>query len=171
MSSLVPQQIINLLSSDLGIIVLIGVCVLEGMMLLYFMPSELLVPAGLFVFGTSIEQTIGIVIAVSMATTFGQIMLFLIAGRMGKKALMKQNWFKISEDRIETYESWFDKWGIGLIPITNVMPFVRGLATVPAGFSNLSPIKFALLSLTSSTVFQSILAVLYIVGFEYLTVG
>lgn len=171
MSSLVPQRIIDLLSSDIGIIVLLGICVLEGMMLLYFMPSELLVPAGLFVFGTSLEQTIGVVLAVSIATTVGQVTLFFIAGRMGKKALLKQNWFKISKDKIEKYESWFDKWGIGIIPTTNIMPFVRGLATIPAGFSNLSLARFAILSLSSTIVFQSILAVLYIFGVEHLAIA
>jgi membrane protein DedA with SNARE-associated domain len=166
----VPENIIELLSSEVGILVLVLIGILEGVMLLYFMPSELLVPAGLFVYGTSVFDIISIVLLISVSTTVGQVILFMLSNKLGKKALLSQNWFKISEDKLEKYESWFDKWGIGVIPVTNSLPVVRGLATVPAGFSDLSLYKFALISLTGTVIFESIIATLYVVGVEYLTV-
>jgi membrane protein DedA with SNARE-associated domain len=166
----VPENIIELLSSEVGILVLVLIGILEGVMLLYFMPSELLVPAGLFVYGTSVFDIISIVLLISVSTTVGQVILFMLSNKLGKKALLSQNWFKISEDKLEKYESWFDKWGIGVIPVTNSLPVVRGLATVPAGFSDLSLYKFAVISLTGTVIFESIIATLYVVGVEYLTV-
>jgi membrane protein DedA with SNARE-associated domain len=166
----VTENIIELLSSEVGILVLVLIGILEGVMLLYFMPSELLVPAGLFVYGTSVFDIISIVLLISVSTTVGQVILFMLSNKLGKKALLSQNWFKISEDKLEKYESWFDKWGIGVIPVTNSLPVVRGLATVPAGFSDLSLYKFAVISLTGTVIFESIIATLYVVGVEYLTV-
>lgn len=166
----VPEDIIELLSSELGILVLLLIGILEGVMLLYFMPSELLVPAGLFVYGTSNLDIVSIVLLVSISTTLGQLILFILSGKLGKKALLSQNWFKISGDKLKKYELWFDKWGIGVVPVTNSLPVVRGLATVPAGFSDLSPYKFAVISLTGTVIFESIIAILYIVGVNYLTV-
>lgn len=166
----VPENIMELLSSEVGILVLLLIGILEGVMLLYFMPSELLVPAGLFVYGTSAFDIISIVLLVSVSTTIGQLILFILSSKLGKKALLSQNWFKISENKLKKYESWFDKWGVGVIPVTNSLPVVRGLATVPAGFSDLNLYKFAVISLTGTVIFESIIATLYVVGVEYLTV-
>lgn len=165
----VPDDITEMLSSETGIIVLVLIGVLEGMMLLYFMPSELLVPVSLFVYGTSTMDIISVVTVVCASTTLGQAILFLISSKIGKQTLVSKGWFKIPEDKLDRYESWFDKWGMGVIPVTNSLPFVRGLATVPAGFSNLGVLKFSVMSLAGTIVFQSVMAALYLYGFEYLT--
>lgn len=166
----VPEDIIELLSSELGILVLVLIGILEGVMLLYFMPSELLVPAGLFVYGTSAFDIISIVILVSVSTTIGQLILFISSSKLGKKALLSQKWFNIPENKLEKYESWFDRWGIGVIPVTNSLPVVRGLATVPAGFSNVKLYNFAVMSFTGTIIFESIIAGLYVVGIDHLMV-
>lgn len=164
----VPEHITEMLSSETGIIVLVLIGVLEGMMLMYFMPSELLVPVSLFVYGTSTVDIISVVAVICASTTLGQAILFMISSRIGKQTLVSKGWFKIPEEKLDRYESWFDKWGIRIIPITNSLPFVRGLATVPAGFSNLSVLKFSVMSLAGTIVFQSVMAVLYLYGSEYL---
>lgn len=139
-------------------------------MLLYFMPSEIIVPSALFVFGTDLEVIVPIIMLVVSSTTIGQVLLFHITRSRGKDALFDSSLIRVSEDKTEKYEEWFDKWGYGIVPISNTLPFVRGLLTIPAGLSDIGYRRFVLLSASGSLMFQCIITILYLAGTEMLSV-
>ena len=56
-----PPWLESMFTSELALAVFFGICVLEGAMLLRFMPSELVVPAALALIGSSIPEVIAIV--------------------------------------------------------------------------------------------------------------
>lgn len=141
-----------------GLAALLGVAVLEGAMVLYFAPSESLVPGAIILLADS-PADIPIIVGVAvLGTTVGQTALFLLARRGGREYLLAKGWFRIDEARLDRFDAWFERWGPIAVPVSNTMLFVRGLLTVPAGVSDMSPRRFVILSALGSFSFQAILA-------------
>ena len=142
--------------------------VLEGAMLLYFAPSESLVPAALFAVGRSPEDIAVILGIAVLGATVGQYLLFLLAKRGGRERLLERPWFRVSEERLERFDGWFDRWGPLVVPVSNSLLFTRGMLTVPAGFAEMDDRLFVGLSALGSLSFQVVLAGLALGLFEFL---
>lgn len=160
----VPPWLESLFASELAFAVLLGICILEGAMLLRFMPSELVVPSALALIGSSIPEAITIVAVAVVGTTIGQIVLFSLVRRAGREYVLQKRWFPVTESRLERFDGWFDRWGALAVVGSNTMLVVRGLLTVPAGLSEMDGRSFVVLSAAGSLSFQSILAALYLLG-------
>jgi membrane protein DedA with SNARE-associated domain len=68
----------------------------------------------------------------------------------------------VSEDRLERFEGWFDRWGRAAVPVSNALLLTRGMLTVPAGFADMSDAEFLALSALGSVVFQTWLALAWL---------
>jgi membrane protein DedA with SNARE-associated domain len=146
------------LLQEYGLAALFAVFVIEGVMLLYFAPSESLVPGALLVFGSS-PATIAAILAVAVvAATVGQVALFVLARRLGRGWILRHRLSFVSESQLERFDRWFDRWGPLAVPASNTMLFTRGMLTVPAGLSEMRLRRFALLSALGTLSFESILA-------------
>lgn len=159
-----PPWLESLFTSEVGFAVLFGICVLEGAMLLRFMPSELVVPSALALIGSSVPTAASIVALAVVGTTIGQLLLFGLVRRAGREYVLQKRWFPVTESRLERFDGWFDRWGRVAVAASNTMLFVRGLLTVPAGLSEMDGRSFLVLSAVGSLSFQSILAGLYLLG-------
>ena len=93
----VPPWLESLFASDLALAVFFGLAVLEGAMLLRFMPSELLVPSALFFIGSSIAEIATIVAIAVVGTTIGQAVLFVVVRRGGRNYVLERRWIPISD--------------------------------------------------------------------------
>ncbi|SFS88659.1 DedA family protein [Halostagnicola kamekurae] len=164
-----PNWLESLFASEFAFAVLFAICILEGAMMLRFMPSELVVPSALALIGSSIPETIAIVALAVVGTTIGQFLLFRLARRAGREYVIQKRWFPLTESRLERFDHWFDRWGRIAVVVSNTMLVVRGLLTVPAGLSEMDGRTFAVLSSLGSLFFQSILAGLYLLGGYLLT--
>jgi len=160
----VPPFLRDLLTSEYAYLVLLGVFVLEGAMLMYFMPSELLVPASLVLVGASPAEAVAIVGVAVVGATIGQYALFKVAERGGREYLLQRRWFRVSEDTLDRFDGWFDRWGPVVVPVSNALLFTRGMLTVPAGLSDLDGRRFLVLSALGTLAFETILAGLYYAG-------
>ena len=144
-----------------GLAALFFVLVLEGAMLLYFAPSEALVPAGIALLTGGAGDYLGVATVIGIAVagaTVGQFALFTVAKRAGREYLLEQSWFRVSEDRLERFDGWFERWGPLAIPLSNALLFTRGMLTVPAGLADMDDRTFLALSALGSLLFQSWLA-------------
>lgn len=159
-----PPWLESLFGSEFAFAVLFAICILEGAMLLRFMPSELVVPSALFFIGSSVTETVLIVAIAVVGTTIGQLLLFYFVRRGGRQYVMRKSWFPISEARLERFDQWFDRWGLIVVPVSNTLLFVRGLFTVPSAISEMKARTFVVLSAIGSLSFQVILAGLYVFG-------
>ncbi len=154
------MDLFRTLLADYWLAALFGVMILEGGMMLYFAPSESLVPTAVLLVEGSLVQY-ALIIGVSVVgATIGQYALFRVARRGGKEFLLDRPWFRVSEETIEKFERWFDKWGPPAIAISNTLLFTRGMLTVPAGFSDIDDRTFILYSALGTLSFQTILALL-----------
>lgn len=157
-----PSWVQDLLTSEWAYLVLFGLCILEGLMMLRFMPTELVVPSALFFIGDSIPQAITIVLIAIVGSTIGQVTLFFLVRRGGREFVIERRWFPIGEERLDKFDRWFNHWGTIAVPLSNTLLFVRGLFTFPAGLSDMDWQKFLFLSVLGSTSFQTIIATIYL---------
>jgi membrane protein DedA with SNARE-associated domain len=160
--SKMPGFLESMLSSQYAYLALLGVFVLEGAMLMYFMPSELMVPGALVLIGTSPGDIVLIIGIAVLGATVGQYVLFKLAKRGGREYLLQKRWFRVSESKLERFDGWFDRWGPIVVPVSNTLLFTRGMATVPAGLAELDDRRFLLLSAIGTLSFETILAGLYL---------
>ncbi len=155
-----------------GLIALFFIFVLEGAMMLYFAPSEALVPFGLATLasepgGGYDPVTVVALFAVAVTgATVGQTALFLVAKRGGREWLLQKPWFRVGEDRLERFDAWFDRWGRAAVPLSNALLFTRGMVTVPAGIAEMDVREFALLSALGTLIFEAWLALAWVYAVE-----
>ena len=76
----------------------------------------------------------------------------------------EKRWFRISPERLDRFDRWFDRWGPVAVPVSNALLFTRGMLTVPAGFAEMDDRQFVVYSAAGTLVFESILAALYFAG-------
>lgn len=149
-----------------GLVALFCILVLEGAMLLYFAPSEALVPAGITLLTAGAGDYVGIAAVIGVAVvgaTIGQFVLFTVAKRAGREYLLEQSWFRVSEAQLARFDSWFERWGLVAVPVSNALLFTRGMLTVPAGLADMDDRTFVALSALGTLLFQSWLAGLALV--------
>ncbi|MEF8841834.1 MAG: VTT domain-containing protein [Haloarculaceae archaeon] len=152
------RELVRSLLDRYGMAALFAVLILEGAMLLYFAPSEALVPAGIALLAESgTEVAVVILVAVAGATA-GQFLLFTFAKRGGREYLLEKPWFRVGEDRLDRFDRWFDRWGPLVVPVSNALLFTRGMLTVPAGLAEMDDGQFLVLSALGSLAFQTWLA-------------
>jgi len=147
-----------------GLAALFFIFVLEGAMLLYFAPSELVVPISVGVLaqagpGQYDYGMVGAILVVAVVgATVGQTALFVLAKRGGREWLLQKPWFRVSEGKLDRFDAWFDRWGPVVVPVSNFLLFTRGMLTVPAGVAEMRTRRFAVLSAAGTLVFESVLA-------------
>jgi membrane protein DedA with SNARE-associated domain len=141
-----------------GLYALFCILILEGAMLLYFAPSEALVPAGIALVADTTAEVAAVILVAVAGATVGQFLLFTFAKRAGREYLLDRPWFRVEESRLERFDGWFDRWGPVVVPVSNALLFTRGMLTVPAGFAEMRDWQFVALSALGSLVFQTWLA-------------
>ena len=148
-----------------GLIALFFILILEGAMLLYFAPSEILVPTGVITIADSTHDwgTIALIILVAVVgATIGQYGLFLLAKRGGREYLLEKRWFRVDESTLDRFDGWFQKWGRAIVPLSNAFLFTRGMLTVPAGLAEMRDWEFVVLSALGTLIFQLWLTILLV---------
>ncbi|MFB6139955.1 MAG: DedA family protein [Halosimplex sp.] len=151
---------------DYGLAALLPIFVLEGAMLLYFAPSEALVPGAIQLLATDRSGyewgTVALIFVVAtVGATIGQVALFELARRGGREWLLQKPWFRVDESKLDRFDRWFDRWGKWAVPVSNALLFTRGMLTVPAGVAEMDVREFALLSAAGTLVFEGWLALAY----------
>jgi len=166
------RELARRLIDDYGLYALFFVFVLEGAMLLYFAPSEALVPVAIGALartGSGYDWVVvGLVLVVAVVgATAGQTALFVLAERGGREWLLEKPWFRVGESRLDRFDRWFERWGRPAVPVSNALLFSRGMLTVPAGVSRMDAREFAVLSAVGTLVFEAWLALAAHYAFEF----
>ncbi|PSQ24299.1 hypothetical protein BRD06_07960 [Halobacteriales archaeon QS_9_67_15] len=151
---------------DYGLPALLPIFVLEGAMLLYFAPSEALVPGAIELLATGSSgyrwrTILFIMVVATVGATAGQVALFQLAKRGGREWLLQKPWFRIEESKLDRFDGWFDRWGKWAVLVSNALLFTRGMLTVPAGVAEMDVREFAALSAVGTVVFETWLALAY----------
>ncbi|MDZ7746522.1 MAG: VTT domain-containing protein [Halobacteriales archaeon] len=148
----------DIFASEFGLAIVFGIFILEGAMLLYFIPSEGIIPAAVFLTdGGPLDVALLLAVAVIGATA-GQFALFSASKRLGRERLLESRWVRVSDERLGRFDQWFESWGPIVVPVSNSLLFTRGMLTIPAGLAELEDREFLLLSAVGTLSFESLLA-------------
>lgn len=146
-----------------GLAALLFAFLLEGAMLLYFAPSEALVPAAVAILARTADgynlPVVAAILAIAVVgATAGQTGLFLLAKRGGREWLLARPWFRVSQSQLDRSGHLFDRYGLLAVPASNTLLFTRGMLTVPAGIAGMQTRRFIALSAIGTLSFEVLLA-------------
>lgn len=122
-------------------------------------PSEVVLPLAGFVAGRGDASFPGMVLAATIGSVLGALLLYAIAAAVGPvrlRALVTRfgRWFGIDGDDLTRAEEWFDRRSNVAVLVGRCIPLIRSIVSVPAGFRRMPLVPFVLLSTLGSLVWN-----------------
>ncbi len=135
------------------------------------MPSEIIVPPAAYLASQGSMNLWWIIIAGVLGSVLGAVINYLIGWSLGRKvvySLASSTWAKvlfITPEKVERAEKYFRQNANSATFIGRLIPVVRQLVSLPAGFSKMNFGRFILWTTLGSIIWVVILATLgYILG-------
>ncbi|AIQ25350.1 alkaline phosphatase [Paenibacillus sp. VTT E-133280] len=105
-------------------------------------PSEVILPFGGFMTTTTNLTIPGVIIAATLGSLLGAVILYYIGRLLDVNRLEKivERWgglLRISKKDIHKADAWFDKYGYWTVLFCRMVPLVRSLISIPAGMSGM----------------------------------
>jgi len=126
-------------------------------------PSELILTFGGFMTISSNMTIVGCIIASTIGSLLGAIILYYIGKILNKERLIKivnskyGKLLGIKTKDIESADKWFDEKGNKTVFFCRFVPIVRSLISIPAGMSEMPFVKFILYTLFGSLIWNTAL--------------
>lgn len=126
-------------------------------------PSELILTFGGFMTTNSNITVIGVIIAATIGSLLGAIILYYIGKILNKERLIAivnskyGKWLKIKPKDVEAADKWFDEKGNKTVFFCRFIPVVRSLISIPAGMSEMPLVKFIVYTVLGSTIWNTTL--------------
>lgn len=106
--------------------------------------------------GFSVFELIPMIILGALGATLGTTGIYLIALKLGRNILLRYLRFvKISEKKLERVETWFEKYGDKAVFLGRMVPVMREMISVPAGFLGMKIPKFVLYTFGGSLIWST----------------
>lgn len=136
-----------------GLFVLLAAFALEGALVGKIIPTRALFVATVIAIGTDTIGIVSVVLVAVVGATLGQIALFVLIRRteLTLEALPGAA-DPVSEDR---FDSWFDRWGVSAVALSNTLPIARGSLTVPAAMTETDALRFSASSMAGTSVYAT----------------
>ena len=126
-------------------------------------PSEVILTLGGFLVSGTKLTLLGVILASTLGSIIGAIILFSISRNLTLprlEKLLETKLFKLlgfKKDDAQKAIDWFDKHGISAIFYGPCIPVVRSLISIPAGIAHVGWTKFLVLTTLGSLVWNSVL--------------
>lgn len=137
----------------------------ETSLLFPFLPSELVVPAAAALLVTGPVSFLVFVLAAAIGGLAGSLVAYYAFGTGSSRLLDRlDSRIHVSESEIERARGWFRRWGDSAVFWGRLLPGVRSLISIPAGFAGMDVGKFALYSGAGNGLFAACVAALVFFG-------
>lgn len=126
-------------------------------------PSELIMPFAGFVAARGDLHLAGVVAAGTVGSVLGALPWFLLARHWGSERLKRAadrhgRWLTVSRDDIDRSQDWFRRHGAPVLVFGRLVPGVRTMIAVPAGFAHMRLSSFVLWTILGSALWSGVLA-------------
>jgi membrane protein DedA with SNARE-associated domain len=126
-------------------------------------PSELIMPLAGFQTGQGKLSLGGVIAAGAVGSLIGQLPLYYLGKVVGKERMKAWadkhgEWLAISGDEIEHADKWFKDHGTKAVLFGRLVPGVRSIVSIPAGFADMNLAKFLAYSAIGTATWAAILA-------------
>ena len=147
---------INSLLSTYGYLGLFGMMALEGASLP--IPSEVIAPIAGYLAAKGVFNFYIAALAILAGNMVGVVIDYVIGYFIGKDVVYKHlHLFHINKEKIDAFDSWFNRNGGFAVFVSRMIPVLRGLISFPAGFARMPFKKFFLYSLVGSAIWDILL--------------
>ncbi|MDI3339818.1 MAG: DedA family protein [Sphaerobacter sp.] len=121
-------------------------------------PSELVLPLAGFMVGRG-QMNLWAAVGVATAGAYTGALILYALGRWGGRPLVLRYGYilRIDEKALERADSWFARWGDWVVLVARVVPIARSVVSVPAGTTQMPLLRFSILTIAGTTVWNSIL--------------
>ncbi|WP_322907257.1 DedA family protein [Paenibacillus campi] len=128
-------------------------------------PSEIVLPFGGFMTTNSSLTIIGVIIAATIGSVLGAVILYGVGRLLDVERLEKivERWghiLRVKKEDIYRADAWFDKYGYWTVLFCRMIPLVRSLISIPAGMSNMKFGLFLLFTTIGTVIWNSILVII-----------
>lgn len=126
-------------------------------------PSEVILTFGGFMTQSSNLTIIGVIIASTIGSLIGAVILYYIGKILNKERLIKiveskyGKLLRIKAKDIESANKWFDGKGNKTVFFCRFVPVIRSLISIPAGMSEMPMMKFLIYTFFGSVIWNSVL--------------
>jgi len=125
-------------------------------------PSEAILPLAGFLSGQGRFWLPLTILSATVGSVVGAILLYGIAARLGEDrvrhlARRHGKWLRVTEDDLDRADGWFDRHGSTAALIGPLIPLVRSFVSIPAGFRDITALRFAIFTAFGSAVWNSAL--------------
>jgi membrane protein DedA with SNARE-associated domain len=137
-------------------------------------PSELVLPMAGFLAGQGRLSLVGAVVASTVGSTVGALALYWLARTWGNDRVRRLlGSLPLMEPAdLDQAESWFDRHDRSSVFVGRLVPGVRSLISLPAGFRGMPLGTFVVLTALGSAIWNTLLVVGgYALGNQWRTVG
>lgn len=128
-------------------------------------PSEVILLFGGFMTTYSKLSIVGMIVASTLGSLFGAIILYYIGKIFNKDRLKKiisgklGKILRLKASDIDKADSWFNNKGNKTVFFCRFIPLVRSLISIPAGMSEMPMFKFLLYTLFGSLIWNTVLII------------
>ena len=129
-------------------------------------PSEVILLFGGFMTTSTNLSVVGVIIAATLGSLRGAIVLYFI-GKISNKERLKRivsgkvgKVLRLKASDIEKADHWFDTKGNKTVFFCRFIPIVRSLISIPAGMSEMAMPKFLIYTIAGSLIWNSVLTII-----------
>ena len=131
-------------------------------------PSEIVLPfagfvaqqgAGVVTAAESDTTVIGMMIAATIGSVVGALILYFVSAAIGPdrlRAFVEKfgKWFGVKSSDLVRAEAWFDRRSVVAVLVGRCVPLIRSIVSIPAGFSRMKLSSFVVLTALGSAVWN-----------------
>lgn len=128
-------------------------------------PSEVILLFGGFMTTFSDMNIVGVIIASTLGSILGAIVLYYIGKILNKERLKKiitskpGKILRLKPEDIDKADNWFDTKGNKTVFFCRFVPIIRSLISIPAGMSEMSMKKFLIYTTAGSLIWNAALTI------------
>jgi len=156
------QEIINFLITTIYQNIFIGIFL--GVLIETIfppIPSEVILPLSGYLLSLYNFGFCGLILGVIVATsgaTLGSLVYYYLALKLGRKFIERYGkYFLIDNKKLRAAENWFMKHGKKTVFLGRMLPGIRELISLPAGFSKMNLRDYLLFTFLGSLIWSSLL--------------
>ena len=106
--------------------------------------------------GIPLIGVIPMIVLGAAGATIGTSSIYFIALKLGRAVLLRYlKHFRISEQKLERVEDWFEKYGDKAVFLGRMVPVMREMISVPAGLLKMKIPKFVLYTFAGSCIWST----------------
>ena len=126
-------------------------------------PSELIIPLAGFVAAEGEMSVPGVIVAGALGSLIGAVLWYEVGQRLGERRVREWvdrsgHWLTLTSSDVDHAQQWFRRHGGRAVFIGRLVPGVRSLISIPAGFARMPLAPFVLYSLAGTAIWTAGLA-------------